>query len=61
MESLTIKQLEAMCAAFESVFGEDADFMVWLADKWSAALTQTQNAERPRKRGRGSRNQGGLQ
>jgi hypothetical protein len=32
MESLTIKQLEVMCAAFESAFGEDADFMVWLEE-----------------------------
>lgn len=33
MESLTIKELECLCAAFESVFGEDADFMVWLAEQ----------------------------
>lgn len=50
MESLTIKQLEVLCAAFESAFGEDADFMVWLAEVW-----QTQNASE------GRRGEGGLQ
>lgn len=54
MESLTIKQLEAMCAAFELAFGEDEDFMVWLAEVWQPTL----NAER---RTPTSGRRGGLQ
>ena len=41
MESLTIKQLEAMCAAFELAFGEDEDFMVWLAEVWQPRWKET--------------------